>query len=173
MSVVGRWVRGGLHASLEWVMAVVFGVVVGVRLVWACVRGALREDRVRDAPPPCLEHPSLGRHKFLKLQVGFGFLFYSVLLFLFFVFFFIHISCCFLLFLLLSFLFSSFFFIIFFSSFLLLLFCLLLFLEVFWQQIHLFIDLPHFLVYEEYEALIPFFLSIFALFYIFLIYCFA
>lgn len=68
MSAAGRWVRAGLHICLEWLLALVFGAVVVTRLGWACVRGAVREGRMRDAPPPCLEHPALGRHKFLKLQ---------------------------------------------------------------------------------------------------------
>ncbi|XP_050732401.1 epoxide hydrolase 4-like isoform X1 [Eriocheir sinensis] len=67
-AAVKWWVLACLHTCLEWVLAVVFGTVVLTRLVFAFMRGAVRDPRVRDAPPPCLEHPDLGRHKFLKLQ---------------------------------------------------------------------------------------------------------
>lgn len=69
-ATVSWWVSACLHAFFEWVLAVVFGTVVLTRLMFAFMRGAVRDPRVRDAPPPCLEHPDLGRHKFLKLQVS-------------------------------------------------------------------------------------------------------
>nr|XP_045601510.1 epoxide hydrolase 4-like isoform X1 [Procambarus clarkii] len=57
-----------LVGVLEWVLAVVYGVVVVGKLAWAWCRGALNQCQDRDVPPPCLHNPALGRHKFVKLQ---------------------------------------------------------------------------------------------------------
>ncbi|XP_042239026.1 epoxide hydrolase 4-like isoform X2 [Homarus americanus] len=60
-----RWLT---LALVEWTLAVVYGVLMLGKLVWAWSRGALHPPFVRVVPPQCLHDPLLGRHKFIKLQ---------------------------------------------------------------------------------------------------------
>lgn len=59
-----------LVSLLGWSLAVVLGVMVGVRLAWAWLRGAIKNHQARPVPPACLYQPHLGRHKFVKIQVS-------------------------------------------------------------------------------------------------------
>ncbi|KAK3860148.1 hypothetical protein Pcinc_033785 [Petrolisthes cinctipes] len=69
-SLVKRLVQKALQATLEWSLSVVFGVVVLCRLVWAWCRGRVVKGSMleRIAPPDCLQDPSLGSHRSIRIK---------------------------------------------------------------------------------------------------------
>ncbi|XP_037775166.1 epoxide hydrolase 4-like [Penaeus monodon] len=59
-SIYTRW--------MENLLALLYGGLVTMYLLWAWFRGAFRQPRTRDIPPACLVDPHLGIHRFIKLQ---------------------------------------------------------------------------------------------------------
>ncbi|XP_069977595.1 epoxide hydrolase 4 isoform X1 [Penaeus vannamei] len=60
--------RSRLMRWMENLLALLYGGVIAMYLLWAWFRGAFRRSQTRDAPPACLLDPNLGIHRFIKLQ---------------------------------------------------------------------------------------------------------